>query len=523
MKQSKTLFFFSVLTLFAILAILLWRSCVINNNLFIYSMDDTYIHMAIARNIATTGTWGVVNYEFSSTSSSLLYPLLLAGIYKYISQSELVPLFINIIVGILILYIIYRITLRYKLDRYLSILLYALAIFYIPLSALIITGMEHTLQIAIDLVYVLISLDLLFRKDTASRTDMVLISVLSVLVSMIRYEGMFLVFVVAIVFVLNRRYAPAFVSLFFCSLPVLIFGLYSVYHGSNFLPNPLILKANRPEFSPYGLVVFLKTWARNLSLAPHLLAIAAFLGIGLLHSRKSASPDREVKVFMAAVLGVIVVHSMFVGVGWFFRYEAYIMALGIVAAVLFLQQLELHKKHARVLKCLVVLIVFLPLLWQSTDTLVRTVPATRNIYEQQYQMALFAHRYFDHEGVALNDIGAVAYFADTRMLDLFGLASREVSLLKRTGAYTKDSIRSLARANSIRLVIIYDSWFQGLIPDEWIKVGEWTIADNMICAGPTVSFWATDKAGANRLAMDLKDFSPSLPRTVIQTGNYMEN
>ena len=43
-----------------------------------YPLDDTYIHMAIARNVAQSGTWGINAGEFAPASSSPLWTVILA-------------------------------------------------------------------------------------------------------------------------------------------------------------------------------------------------------------------------------------------------------------------------------------------------------------------------------------------------------------------------------------------------------------------------------------------------------------
>src|SRR6266851_2122500 len=39
----------------------------------VYPLDDAYIHMAIAKNLAQHGVWGVTSHEFTSCSSSPLW------------------------------------------------------------------------------------------------------------------------------------------------------------------------------------------------------------------------------------------------------------------------------------------------------------------------------------------------------------------------------------------------------------------------------------------------------------------
>ena len=57
------------------------------NGIFIYPLDDTYIHMSIAKNLALYHNWGISANEFQSASSSILYTLLLSALFKLFKPS----------------------------------------------------------------------------------------------------------------------------------------------------------------------------------------------------------------------------------------------------------------------------------------------------------------------------------------------------------------------------------------------------------------------------------------------------
>jgi aryl-alcohol dehydrogenase-like predicted oxidoreductase len=52
------------------------------------------------------------------------------------------------------------------------------------------------------------------------------------------------------------------------------------------------------------------------------------------------------------------------------------------------------------------------------------------------------------------------------------------------------------------------------LPMEWIPVGEWTIRDNVVCGGDTVTFFAVGANEARQVSENLRSFSNRLPKDV---------
>jgi len=151
-------------------------------------------------------------------------------------------------------------------------------------------------------------------------------------------------------------------------------------------------------------------------------------------------------------------------------------------------------------------------------------PASRNIYEQQYQMAAFLKEYYSGQSVVANDIGAISFFTDVDNLDILGLGSLDVARARLAGTYGTDTIKALAASRGARIAVVYEAWFEILgdgPPAGWQEVGQWQIAGNVSCANPRVSFYAVRPDERDNLAENLRKFSERLPRTVTQRGPYL--
>ncbi|MCJ7579664.1 MAG: hypothetical protein MUP98_03910 [Candidatus Aminicenantes bacterium] len=167
---------------------------------------------------------------------------------------------------------------------------------------------------------------------------------------------------------------------------------------------------------------------------------------------------------------------------------------------------------------MIIFIVIAALIPRATTALLNIPKACKNIYEQQYQMGLFLQRYYRHKNIAANDIGAIHYLSNAQILDLWGLSSMEVALEKRKDSFNTRVIDQITKIHQIKIAILYEHWFKtyGGLPSEWIKVGEWTIRENVICGGDTVSFYAVDPIEKESLINNLKEFSKELPKDVFQ-------
>jgi hypothetical protein len=221
-------------------------------------------------------------------------------------------------------------------------------------------------------------------------------------------------------------------------------------------------------------------------------------------------------------------------VALFFRHEAYLVALGIVVIVAQLaDQLPeklfgtpadraLVPKHAASV-VLAALLIY-PCLVRAGAAIIYLPNASKNIYEQQYQMGLFIRRYYQGSTIALNDIGAVNFLADVHCLDLWGLGTYEVTKLKHHQAYHTRDILRLSREAGVKVAMVYDNWYAGEIgglPREWVWIGQWALPDNVVAGGDKVSIYAVDESETVPLMQNLQDFSSMLPKGVKQSGRYL--
>jgi hypothetical protein len=497
-----------------------------NEGHFVYALDDAYIHMAIAHNFASQGVWGVTRYEFSSSTSSLLWTLLLTFAYLF-TTSHYVPLLFNIAFAILLLIIAHH--LLDPLNNLARLVLLVVIVLLVPLPALIFSGMEHTAHLLLSLSLVFTASSVIAMDHFSLKTRRVwLLLALATLATMVRAETLFLILPIAVLLTIRRRVVAATLVITLALLPLAIYGVVSVQNGSEFISNPLLLKGSTPRD---GMLPFLIQGFLKLVSTPHLLLLLV-MAVWLLCTKRGENIWQDDRLPLLILIPAIIFHTLFAGIGWFYRYEAYLIVVGLVIVGRLIYQLKLHQKENDTpghffpvtVTLTLALITGMVMLHRANGALWQTIPAMRSIHNQHYQMARFLRTYYSGQSIAANDIGAINFMADIRCLDLRGLGSVDVTRAKLAGAFDTEKIAELAARHQVRIALLYSVWFQDdeSLPRNWLEVGRWTTRDCVVCGNPTVSFYAVDKNEANRLLQNLQAFSAQLPADVIEGGSYHE-
>ncbi len=521
----------------ALVAIFVRRSLLVNEGHFVYPLDDPYGHMAIARNLAQHGIWGfnAIN-GFSSGGSSLIWPLLLAGCFKLFGVHAWAPLALNVVAAVAFFFYSGSLIRRHTRSGLASVLI-LLAIMYLsPLPTMACTGMEHCWQILICLVFLDLAAKSLSDDEPpgSAAKARAWLPVLAFFMTMVRYEGLFLLGILGLLLLYRRQWRVAILCGITGGLPVLVFGLYACSKGWHFLPNSLLLKSGAPPLQSWdGFVAFITKGYYATLYNPHMFILVLGLVVALLIQwRRHESFWNRSTLLLSMLLGGTVLHLQFAGVGWFYRYESYLLGLGVLLVSLVLvdegiialkvARTPVEKGRRLVLLVLAGGLFCLPLLPRAANAWSELPVASHNIYEQQYQLAHFLQQSYPDLGVAANDIGVISFFTNINLLDLWGLGTMEVTEAKLSHTYTLDLVRRLQVKHDVRVIMVYSEWafeYGGPLP-EWVPVGQWTLPDNLVCGSQTVCFFAPNATMVPKLVEALRAYMPRLPSGVVQSGLY---
>jgi len=495
---------------------------------FIYPLDDTYIHINIAKNLSEHGIWGVSEESFSSLSSSLIWPLLISLFFSIFGETVLIPLILSLIMGSALLILFFNILRKNNISKPFSFTALISIIFLTPLIPLIFAGLEHVLHCILIFLFVYYGVTFLSSPSARKKSPMI-VYVLAFLGTMARYETLFLVFFLACLFLFKKKWIHSLILLISGFLPVAVYGVISLSQGWYFLPNSVLLKGRTPDFSSIkeALIWFFSPWKEAYN-SPHILlllfiSVLIFIYLSLKKHRFFSKP---MLLNTLLILGLLS-HIQFAKLGWFYRYEAYLIVLGIftfsfsareILKTVYREKKETPNRSLRIFELVFIsLILLITLGARGVKALAEIPQACQNIYEQQYQMGLFLKQHYPQKNIAVNDIGAVNYLSDCDCLDLWGLSHMDVARAKRNEKYNTEFIDRITEQHHTEIAILYQPWYEiyGGLPPEWEKAGEWKIMNNVVCGGDTVSFYAVEPEEEKKLRQYLKEFSKKLPKGVM--------
>lgn len=510
-----------------------------NGGELVYGLDDAYIHMAIAKNWAEHGVWGVTKYEFTSSSSSLLWTLLLGLFFKAFGVIPLLPYFLNVLFTVLVLVLAERI-LRGPIPAW-GYRLFALVVLLLltPFMPLITTGMEHTLQILITLGFVACAVKVLANDNPSPFAGLAPGMYVSALfITFVRYDSAFVALSVCMLLFLRRRWFQSVALGLIVLVPVAVYGWISTSHGWYFLPNSIILKSGLLESQAGGLMGTLASregffyW--KLFGNPHLsFTLALALMIYALRADSNSVWDERQNLLLVFVVTTIL-HMQFAQAGWFYRYEAYLMALGLVAvlagiadfgAVLQRGSFQNPRDLARGLSIFgVAIFLMVPAFDRGLIAWTLAPQAMNDRYIEHVIPARFIERFYGDDVVMVNDIGAPCFYSDAKILDIYGLGTKEpLEFRREPNGYDKDDLEKWAREEGAKIAIVQMGWGQitGRLPESWTYVALWDVPRNVVFGDTEIGWFATSEDEVEPLTAALAEFFPEVPPEVVQSGFHL--
>ncbi|MGR3659708.1 MAG: hypothetical protein ACU0CA_00790 [Paracoccaceae bacterium] len=501
----------SVLIFLAALSVLLVETFAQTGGRLVYSLDDPYIHLSVAENILQGG-YGVNLSEYSSPSSSILYPFLLAAML-FVGAGDWGPLILNAVSMALAIWFFsgfywrYGVNVRETTSVIQGFILVPVLILAINAVALPMTGMEHSLH---TLASILVIVGLVELKDGKPVPKALIIGIL--LAPLIRFEGVALSMVAIGALFWCRRYTAAIgISV----VLVLIAGFYAYVMdslGLPVLPSSVLRKSSSSDaLLDYGMLKVVGGMVSNfwLSLSSKPGTMLA-IGVALILFWIDQKHKDEASRLMVGTVALVAIgaHMVLGKNGWFSRYEIYAMAIMIMALVYLYSGYLRDTKYRGYFRFIGVLLLLLPNAVSYDATRHLSGLASRNIYLQQYQMHRFAIEFFP-QIVAVNDLGLVSYGNENYVLDLWGLGSEKARKLAKAG-YTPEGISQLVDAAGAKYAMLYGVAFEGALPESWCKIAVLETI-RVTAAFADVDFYLIDKSLDGQMANALDAFEAALP------------
>jgi len=479
---------------------------------FCYALDDSFIMMAISRNLAFHGVWGLTSHEFSSTASSPAFTVLLAIIIKIIGDHIWIPLVINILTLFGLLHWLSKRANEWNLQIWQTWFLMVGMVLLAPVPVLIFGSMEHILHLWLALIC-------LYRiVEKKPSPPLFWLFVFGLCLGGIRFEGLFEGGLLVLYLWSEKKWFSGFVFGLGLIIPITALGLYSMSQGWFFLPNSLILKAYHLNVQETGTAFgYLYSLLHKASYNTH--AIAAIFLLFLAKNEKSF-PKGPAQNWLLILIWASIAHFIFARYSHVYRYEAYLMGMTWIAFWRSLCQSGSFPDSKSILNYLsrnkemaaLIIVLSISPLYRSVKSYVAGTIGMVNIYEQQVQTARFVKQFYNHSPIAAIDIGALAYYTDSPILDLWGLGSLNMAKLKIAGNYNNQTIDSACRKANVEAILYYG---EKVNFDRWIKAGTWIIQDNMVCAEDTIDFYGLTPDGAQKLQANLRNFEAELPKRVL--------
>jgi hypothetical protein len=495
----------------------------------VYPNSDAYLRLAMAKNMALAGSWGVNAGQFASVSGSLLWPLLLAVLFRLFGVYDSIPLILNLLLAVVLVGVASRIARRSISSPTLGWLALVLFIIVVPLAPLALEGMEQVLFLLLVLLF---AEQLVAFLGEAQTGRLPVLYVLGVALASTRYEGLLLVGVGCVLLIWKGKFRIAAGLAVFAAVPAVVYGVISLHYGWYPVPNTVYFR--RAKLAPSSLrdvpTILLRVFD-VLDGRPDLRAVVLVPLLALawqsLAGRVTSFRDIRFQGVVLALLTVIV-HITLVG-GRSYAYDAYLVELEWWASLPLVGQLEglraaqePSRPNISILAAsLLGLLLLFPPINRGVTAMLQTPGAAREVFDEQDQLARLAMKCTPGSAVAGDDVGMLAY-KGIRAVDLTGVFGMDLARARRAGTLTPSDLGRVANMAGIELAFVRDPAVRELVPSAWKSLGTWVVSDCVQCnetgvggiTTDTTELYSAKPQDVSRLATCLSNFDLASPSGV---------
>lgn len=534
MKSKNQLFFLTSgisILLFLISVLVIMFQVIAKTGMFTYGLDDTYIHLTLARNWAETGIPGINPSEFCLASSSPIYTAFLAFVHFLLGEkvAHWAPLVINTLAGTALLAWISSVLTR-KNFSFRSVLLWSSA--FIPIAVLpsmVLSGMEHLLHGFVFCVMIYLISQVISTQKSVPELFWPLL-IVALIMGGIRYEGLAgCGLLLGIAFLFRPSWKLIVIGMV-AALPIILISWYNWIETGHLLPNSVFMKLNPPTgflAELGGIKRFIAVLGGNLKVSGFIMMGLVSFGSLFLYRQFTIKDWRKnpEQIYLLLFLLLCILHSTS-ATTIVLRYEAYLVIGWLFGLALVSKDLldSLRKSLSSVRERYTALLVTLLIggalslsfvYLYAYEPLSKSGLPNRNIHDQQFMMKEFVRQYHAGSTVAINDLGLMGYDGKVKIIDLEGLGSSEITNLNREENYSWENILAILDERGVELMIVYEKWYEEAGLTQEGRVATWTLEDDYILGDGTVSFFSRRPELMGKLQQELKAFQPQLPDRVI--------
>jgi hypothetical protein len=517
----------------------MFASVIANGGVFGYTVDDGYIHLALAQRIQS-GFYGINPGEFAAPSSSILWPFLLAVVPSTVPGWEFLPFLINFASTLAIAALFFRELRSEEYPRAIAAVCLGLALLIsLNLSSLVMSGKEHGLQVALTVTGVWGLVEL----ERTGRLPRLAVAAL-IVAPLVRYENFATTVGACVYLVLLRRWRVALNIILISVTCAAVFSAVLVAHGLSALPTSIVTrKLGAPTWSflrHYSDVhaISAQSWAEAHSKAARASFMSRLISSVMINLKatqartvllltlpliwklyRPLSPlDRRLAGYALFGVAAQMVGGFFDGwSGWCYGYEMYAVALELfvlvvlyrdaISRAIFKRQLSFGGTWLRPIGS----VVLLGVLFSRYTTALLTIPLASSFhYSIETQAARFGSVYWKRP-IGVEPLGT-AFWNHNFILDYGGLASAEVANAMFAEKPDVLWMDKLAREHRIGLVTM--GWVPA-VPHQWLLMARlhWTPEIPIVFRNDmTIEFYATDPKYASDIREALDRFARTLPK-----------